>query len=196
MSVKYLYIEFTALIMNKRQMIAIQNRELLLNAAIHIFRQHGINAPLQLIIDQAQLGRATFYRNFTDRRDLVLALMHQALARLEAKATHFSQYPDGFLLLLKSHIHNLPYLTALMEYWRVIESDDPELKQIYVRRNQILQPLIDSAIHHKVCRADLTCQDYALVTALLRASFQGVDEAAQIRLAERAIELLINGIQA
>lgn len=182
--------------MNKRQTIAVQNRELLLDAAIHVFRQHGINAPLQLIIDQAQLGRATFYRNFTDRRDLVLALMHQALARLEQKATHFSQYPDGFILLLKNHVHNLPYLTALMEYWRVIERDDPELQQIYIRRDQILRPLIDTAIQHKICRADLSSQDYALVTALLRASFQGMDEAAQIRLAERAIELLINGIKA
>lgn len=182
--------------MNKRQTIAVQNRELLLDAAIHVFRQHGINAPLQLIIDQAQLGRATFYRNFTDRRDLVLALMYQALARLELKAESFAKYPDGFILLLKNHVHNLPYLTALMEYWRVIEPDDPELQQIYIRRDQILKPLIDTAIEHKICRADLSSQDYALVTALLRASFQGMDEAAQIRLAERAIELLINGIKA
>lgn len=182
--------------MNKRQAAANQNRELLLDAAVEVFRQHGINAPLQLIIDRAQLGRATFYRNFSDRRSLVLALMHQALARLEQKAAYFAHYPDGFILLLKNHVHNLPYLTALMEYWRVIEQSEPELQQIYARRDQILQPLIDTAIQHQLCRPDLTAQDYALVTAILRAAFQGLDESAQIRLAQRAIELLINGIRA
>lgn len=183
-------------IMKKRPSIAQQNRELLLDAAIEVFRQQGINAPLQLIIDRAQLGRATFYRNFADRRSLVLALMHQALERLEERASYFSHYPDGLILLLKNHVYNLPYLTALMEYWRVIERSEPELQQIYARRDQILQPLIDRAIEHKICRADLTSKDYALVTAILRASFQGMDEQEQIQLAERAIELLINGIHA
>ena len=50
--------------MSKRQQLASQNREDLLEAAIHIFRKHGIRSPLQLVIDEAGLGRATFYRNF------------------------------------------------------------------------------------------------------------------------------------
>ena len=102
--------------MSIRQERAAQNRDELLTAAIHVFRLNGINTPLQLIIDEAKVGRATFYRNFSDRRDLVLALMQQALDRLEARARNHAQFEDGFIRLIQDHIYNIPYLTALMEY--------------------------------------------------------------------------------
>lgn len=197
MSVKYIQdlLRYHS-IMLKRQQQAAQNRKDLLEAALTIFRKHGIRAPLQLVIDEASVGRATFYRNFADRRALVIALMEQALCRLEERATQFADRPDGFILLIQNHIHNLPYLTALMEYWRVIERHDPVLVDIYRKRDQILQPLIDRAIAHGICRADLTPKDYGLFTAILRASFQGLTDDEQIKLATRAVELLINGVKA
>ena len=182
--------------MLKRQQQAAQNREDLLAAALKIFREQGIRAPLQLVIDEAGVGRATFYRNFQDRRELVIALMEQALTRLEERAKNYVQYPDGMLQLIQNHVDNLPYLTALMEYWRVIDHDDPALINIYQRRDQILQPLIDKAIAHNICRPDLTTKDYALITGILRASFQGMNEEEQIKLAKRAVDLLINGMKA
>lgn len=185
-----------ATLMSIRQQRAVQNREELLTAAIQVFRTHGINAPLQMVIDEAKVGRATFYRNFADRRALVIALMEQALERLAIKAEEFSQYDDGFIRLIQNHVYNLPYLTALMEYWRVIERNDPIMVDIYARRDAILQPLIDRAIQHGVCRTDLTTKDYAMITAILRTSFQGLTDTEQQLLAQRAIELLLHGIRA
>lgn len=182
--------------MLKRQQQAAQNREDLLAAALKIFREQGIRAPLQLIIDEAGVGRATFYRNFQDRRALVLALMEQALSRLEERAENYLQYPDGMFRLIQNHVDNLPYLTALMEYWRVIDHDDPALINIYQRRDQILQPLIDQAVSNHVCRPDLTTKDYSLITGILRASFQGMNDAEQVKLAKRAVDLLIHGMKA
>lgn len=182
--------------MNTRQQVASQNREELLAAAMQVFRSHGINAPLQLIIDQAQVGRATFYRNFEDRKALVIALMHQALDRLEIKAKSLAQFDDGFIRLIQDHIHNIPYLTALMEYWRVIVQDDPYLQQMYQRRDQILQPLIDQAIATGHCRADFTARDYSMVTSILRAALQSYTDADQEKLAQRAVDLLLNGVRA
>jgi len=182
--------------MSTRQQLAAQNREELLAAAIDVFRMHGINAPLQMIIDQAQVGRATFYRNFADRRELVLALMQQALDGLEMRAQNHAQYPDGFIRLIQDHIYNIPYLTALMEYWRVIERDDPIMVGIYQRRDAILQPLIDTTIANGTCRADFQPGDYAMVTSILRSALQGYTYAEQEKLAKRAVELLLNGIRA
>ncbi|CAM2781747.1 TetR/AcrR family transcriptional regulator [Acinetobacter celticus] len=181
--------------MSIRQERAAQNRDELLTAAIHVFRLHGINAPLQLIIDEAKVGRATFYRNFSDRRDLVLALMQQALDRLEARARNHAQFEDGFIRLIQDHIYNIPYLTALMEYWRVIERNDPAMVSIYQHRDTILQPLIDQAIANGTCRADFSPADYSMVTSILRAALQGYTNAEQERLATRAVELLLDGIR-
>ncbi|ENV18887.1 TetR/AcrR family transcriptional regulator [Acinetobacter guillouiae] len=182
--------------MRIRQKQAAQNREDLLNAALKIFRKQGIRAPLQLVIDEAGVGRATFYRNFKDRHELVIALMEQALTRLDERAKSFSEYPDGLIRLIRNHVENLPYLTALMEYWRVIDRNDPSMVDIYQRRDAILQPLIDQAIAHRICRPDLTSKDYALITGILRASFQGLTDEEQVQLATRAVDLLIDGIKA
>lgn len=182
--------------MLKRQQRAAQNREDLLNAAIIIFRQQGIQAPLQLVIDEAGVGRATFYRNFEDRRALVIALMEQALTRLEERAKKYSEYPDGFIQLIQNHIYNLPNLTALTEYWRVIDRNDPIMVRIYQRRDAILQPLIDQSIANQICRPDLSPKDYAMITSILRSSFQGLGDEEQMDLAKRAVDLLIHGIKA
>lgn len=182
--------------MQKRHKQAAQNREDLLEAAVTIFRKNGIRAPLQMIIDEAQVGRATFYRNFKDRRALVIALMEHSLQLLNERAQYFSQFPDGLIQMIENHVHHLPSLTALMEYWRVIDRNDPIIIQMYDQRNMILKPLIDQAIQHKICRADLTPEDYALITGILRASFQGLTDEEQIKLARRAVELLIHGIKA
>jgi AcrR family transcriptional regulator len=182
--------------MNTRQQLASQNREELLAAAIEVFRVHGINAPLQLIIDEAQVGRATFYRNFSDRRELIVALMQQALDRLEKRAKDYAQYPDGFIRLIENHIENIPDLTALMEYWRVLDMQDSILQSIYERRDEILQPLIDTAIEHGYCRSDFTTRDYSMVTSILRTALQGHTDQDQLKLATRAVDLLLNGIRA
>lgn len=182
--------------MSSRHQQAQHNREELLAAATEVFRHHGIHAPLQLIIDQAQVGRATFYRNFANRRELVIALMQQALDRLENKIQHLSTFDDGFIRLLQDHVQNIPYLTALMEYWRVIVQDDPILEHFYQRRNEMLQPLIDQSIRTGHCRPDFTAQDYSMVTSILRASLQSSTEKDEINRANRAIELLLNGIRA
>ncbi len=56
-------------------------------------------------------------------------------------------------------------------------------------------PLIDKAIEHQLCRPDLTPQDFGMITAILGSSFQGHPASDQVRLAKRAIELLLNGIK-
>ena len=182
--------------MSSRHRLALHNREMLLEAASQIFRLHGIHAPLQLVIDQAQVGRATFYRNFKDRRALVIAMVKQSFDRLEQKAESLAQYDDGFIRLIHEHIYNIPYLIALIEYWRVIVKNDPILDTLFQRRDEILQPLIDKAITTGHCRSDFTTHDYVIVTSILRSAIQEVNESEQLRIAKRAVELLIHGIRA
>ncbi|NEL42881.1 MAG: helix-turn-helix transcriptional regulator, partial [Xanthomonas perforans] len=42
-------------------------RRQILDAADEVFSEHGVNAPLELVVERAGLGRATLYRNFPDR---------------------------------------------------------------------------------------------------------------------------------
>ncbi|MCH7336220.1 TetR/AcrR family transcriptional regulator [Acinetobacter sp. NIPH 2699] len=181
--------------MLNRQQQAAHNRDELLNAAEEIFRTQGIHVPLQAIIDHAGVGRATFYRNFADRRALIAALLEQAITRLEQKAQALQAFDDGFLRLIEAHIEQLPHLIVLIDYWRIIDRHDPIMLNLYERRDKALQPLIDQAIQHQLCRPDLTPQDFGMITAILGSSFQGHTASEQVRLAKRAIQLLLNGIK-
>ena len=93
--------------MSKHLQRAAQNREELLNAAAEMMKTHGIHVPLQIIIDDAGVGRATFYRNFADRKHLIYALLEQSIDHLETRAKYYGQFEDGLFLLLHSHIKNL-----------------------------------------------------------------------------------------
>lgn len=179
--------------MNRRNQ-ALANREDLLNAAEEIFRQHSVHVPLQKIISHAGVGRATFYRNFADRRALIEALLERSITRFEHRTSELSSQPDGLIQLIKTYVHRLPDLILLTEYWRMIDRYDPFMIKIYERRNHALQPLINNAIFHQLCRDDLTPNDFSIITAILGYSFQGHDAEEQEQLAERAIELLLHGI--
>lgn len=181
--------------MARRQQLAAHNRDELLHAAEEIFRTHGVNVPLQMVIDHAGVGRATFYRNFADRKALIEALLEKAIQRLEQRAKDLLGFEDGFIRLLETHVEQLPHLIVLIDYWRIIDRNDPIMLNIYQRRDRALQPLIDQAIKHKLCREDLTPKDFAMITAILGSSFQGHTATDQVELAKRAIELLLNGIK-
>ena len=78
--------------------------------------------------------------------------------------------------------------------FRTIHMDPNE--GFFLNEPRYVQPLIDQAIRYGVCRPDLTTQYYAMITAILRTSFQGLTDTEQQQLAQRAIELLLNGIRA
>ena len=173
---------------------AAKTREDLLEAAVEMFKIHGMSVPLQIIIDHAGVGRATFYRNFTDRKALVYALLEQAVSHLELRAEQYRMYDDGLIRLIKSHVHNLNNLSALMEYWRVLDQHDEVLISLIQHHQQIVQPLIDRAIEKRICRPDFNFEDYRSIVSMLSSSFRGHDETQRIRFASRAVELLLNGI--
>lgn len=63
---------------------AARNREKLVAAAEIVFAQHGAQAPLQLIAEQAGLGRGTLYRHFPDREAIVFAVFEARVIDFES----------------------------------------------------------------------------------------------------------------
>jgi len=63
---------------------AARNRERLLEAALLCFREHGLEVGVSEIAERAGVGRATLFRNFPTKHDLVMAIivdrMREAIA--------------------------------------------------------------------------------------------------------------------
>src|SRR5258708_25777722 len=75
-------------------------RAQLLDAADAVFSEHGVTAPLDLVVERAEVGRATLYRQFPDRRALMLALLERSLDNMRLAAEAMAEDDDAFYKLL------------------------------------------------------------------------------------------------
>ena len=60
-----------------------RNRDLIVETAREVFREHGYNASLDLVAKRAGVGAGTLYRHFPSREDLVNAVMQGWVDRVE-----------------------------------------------------------------------------------------------------------------
>jgi AcrR family transcriptional regulator len=104
----------------------LRTRQRLLAAALELFCRHGIDATsVEAVTEEADLGKGTFYRHFSTKQALLVALVEQAIAQLiksikaaaagqnladalanilGAHATHFTTHKQAFALLFQSGV--------------------------------------------------------------------------------------------
>lgn len=104
------------------------NRERLIVSARALVAQHGVDASLEEIARQAEVGAATLYRNFPTRDDLIRALYELALSELHAVRGEIEAAPTPW--------EGLVVYTERVAEWLVA---DPSLPPI-LRRMAQLEP--------------------------------------------------------
>jgi AcrR family transcriptional regulator len=167
-----------------------QRRRQLLDAADEVFNQHGVHAPLELVIERAGLGRATLYRNFADRAALMEALLDRNLRALQSRARDLAAHPSAFFELLRDAAEHMAASAALVDYWRAMERTHPVVVQAQARTLAIFAPLLRDAVADGSCRADVEEADLALMLNMLSGCQCGETEAERRALSLRAFGLL------
>lgn len=166
-------------------------RDQILDAADAVFSRHGVTAPLDLVVAQAGVGRATLYRNFPDRAALMDALLDRSLSSLEASAGNADLFA-----LLEQVAQCIVASPAVTDYWRAVEAGHPLAKEGRERLARLFRAPLAAAIKRGACRPDLKPGDIVLVCGMLGAALRGATPAQQRSLARRAIELVQGGISA
>lgn len=174
---------------------AVTRRAQLLDAADAVFTAHGVNAPLELIVEQAGVGRATLYRQFPDRQAILLALMERSVDRLHAKAQSLSDQPDGFFQLLSYLAERIVHSPAMSDYWRTTDLNDPRFAPMRQRVVQTFAPALALAQAHHLVRNDVQARDIPLLSGMLGAALRGSNDAERLRLARQALALIRRGLQ-
>lgn len=171
-----------------------RHRQVLLKAAREVFLLQGITAPLELVIEQSGLGRATLYRHFPDRASLALAV---GLETLDSLALYAATNQDSdvslqdlFEQLVRSQTAN-PFLA---DVWRVASSRADEVCQLIDRFCALFEAPVRQAIADGTCRPDLKPADMFLIVAMLGASNREPDSDARQRMVERMKELIGDGL--
>lgn len=164
-------------------------RDQILDAADAVFSRHGVTAPLDLVVAQAGVGRATLYRNFPDRAALMDALLDRSLSTLEANAGGADLFA-----LLEQVAQCIVASPAVTDYWRAVDAGHPLDKEGRERLARLFRAPLAAAIKSGACRPDLKPGDIVLVCGMLGAALRGSSAAQQRSLARRAIELVRGGI--
>jgi AcrR family transcriptional regulator len=161
------------------------NREALLTAAIELFGRCGPNAPYEDVAEAAGVGRATLYRHFPTREDLLVAIFDGTLDRLELLAETFEPGPGRFGRLFDACVleqkRNLPLLEL------ATRSTPPRERARLRRRFAALfgEPLREAQAAG-VATHGTSAEDVRLVLMMLSALLGPASAAGDT---ERAIEL-------
>ncbi len=181
--------------MSKLRKDAEENRSEILAAADLVFAAHGVTAPLDLICQKAAVGRATLYRHFPDRHHLIVALLEQGIEETAAKAIELGDQDDAFFVLLRFHAERIHARSSLVDYWRVLDRNAPEVQRVRERFYRIFSPLIVRAVAAGACRPDIQVEDVTLLVSMLGSALRGRTAEEQGRLSLRAFELIIKGLR-
>lgn len=181
--------------MSKLRKDAEENRAVILEAADLVFASHGITVPLDLVCQQAGVGRATLYRHFPDRHHLIVALLERGIEETAAKAVELGDRDDAFFVLLRFHAERIHARSSLIDYWRVLDRNAPEVRRVRERFHQIFLPLIFRAVEAGTCRPDVQVEDVTLLVSMLGSALRGRSADEQARLSLRAFELIIEGLR-
>ena len=179
--------------MNTDRSDARRHRLTLLDAASRVFLEHGVTAPLEMVIEMSGLGRATLYRHFPDRASLVLALLDESLDRLEAFTARGDPGSPAFLDMIRYLCDVLVSNPALADFWRV-DRRSPERIERADRFCAIFERSMLAGIADGTLRPDLRRNDILLMMAMLGTVVREPDADARRVMIERMVDLILSGI--
>ena len=172
-----------------------RNVDVLLRAAMTVFAELGVDAPMRTIAAKAGVGVGTLYRHFPQRSDLIKAIIRREVdACVEAASTLAAAHKPGEAL--SSWMLCLIDLVATKRgLGPALHSGDPAYQALpdYVlgQLTPALRGLLDAAAAAGIIRADVDASE--LLFAALRLAMPA--STGDIAQARRMVALLVDGLR-
>ena len=172
-----------------------RNGDALLRAAMAVFADLGVDAPMRTIAARAGVGVGTLYRHFPQRSDIIKAIIRREVdACVDAAATLGATQTPGEALA--AWMQRLVDLAATKRgLGPALHSGDPSLASLpdYVlgQLTPALRALLHAAVAVGAIRADVDAGELLLAGLRLAAPASDGD-AAQAR---RMVSLLVDGLR-
>jgi AcrR family transcriptional regulator len=151
---------------------AARNRERILIAAQHVFSERGLEASVADVAREAGVGKATVFRSYPTKDDLIAAIACEPVRWVEQLVTEALEQPDAWVAfkdvlgdLAHRHATDLTHLEALARV-----TDSALLTQAREATYTAFRRLMDKAKEQGAMRADATPDD-------IRTLFHGVTHA-------------------
>jgi AcrR family transcriptional regulator len=171
-----------------------RNLDAVLCAAMAVFAEDGVDAPMRSIAAKAGVGIATLYRHFPQRSDLIRAVIQREVdaCAQAAAALIVAQTPGEALASWMQHLVDL--VATKRGLGQALHSGDPAYQSLpdYVlgQLNPALRSLLDAATAAGAIRADVDARELLLAGMRLAAPASDGD----VGQARRMMALLVDGL--
>ena len=167
----------------------------LLQAAMEVFAESGVDAPVREIAERAGVGLGTVYRHFPQRSDLIVAVFKSQMdACADAASVIASKYEPGEALARWMQRY-VDFIATKRGLAAALHSGDPAYSALpgYFdnRLRPALRTLLDAAVRAKVVRPAIEADDLLRAVATLCHGAHGEEPA----YARKMVELLVDGLR-
>ncbi|GAA2234619.1 MULTISPECIES: TetR/AcrR family transcriptional regulator [Kitasatospora] len=178
---------------------ASRNRERIIVAAREAFVEFGADVPLDEIARRAGVGNATLYRNFPDRRELILHVTLSVLTNVVGHAeAAMAEEADTFQAVrrfaLAAARERIGALCPLLSDH--IDRCDPELAASRLRLTQVVTELVARAQRAGRLRPDVAVGDFVVVLTQLTRPLPGSGCLAMDGFVQRHLQIFLDGLEA
>ena len=174
---------------------AARNLRSLLQAAIDVFAQSGVDAPVREIAERAGVGVGTFYRHFPQRADLILAVLKSQIDDCADAAAGFAaEYEPGEALdrWIQRYIDFIITKRGLSS---ALQSDSAAFAAVpeyfYGRLRPALASLLQAAVEHGAIRPGYQADELLRAVATLCKAYPDSDPAETRKM----VALLVDGLR-
>lgn len=172
---------------------AAENRQRLIDAAGDAFAAHGLQAGVEQIAQQADVGMGTLYRHFPTKQALIDELVGATRRQLLARAEQAAKLPDGqglAALIYAAGELQAAQSGCLAQLWRQSEAEQGAVAAF---RRIVAEQLV-LAKQHGLARPELTPTDISLAMWALRGVIEMTRNTAPLAW-RRYLEVHIAGLR-
>jgi AcrR family transcriptional regulator len=178
-----------------RRVDATRNQRALLRAAMDVFNESGVDAPVRQIADRAGVGVGTLYRNFPQRADLIVAVLKSQIDDCADAATSIvGAYPpeEALARWVDRYVEFIMTKRGLSNALQAEGGTHASLHDyFYGRLAPPLAALLQTAVERGVIRTGYTAEELLrAIATLCKATPEGsMDETRKM------VKLLIDGLR-
>jgi len=174
-----------------------RNRRALIDAAIEVFGERGLDATVSEVAHRAGVGQGTAFRHFPSKEHLIAATVRDMIDRITATATELLDEPDP-LLALRELLHAGSQMMISNQGFKDATANSPVLEdpQVHAGHEHLLEVaglLLARAQDAGAIRVDITAEDIPLLLCAISATDIPRREE-QPALWERYFEIVFSGI--
>ena len=177
----------------KRRADFAENRLRILSAAEDVFVERGVGAPLDAIAQRAGVGRATFFRHFSDRRALINEMLDMFLDKLEEASAGLAPTGQSIFAITRVMFDEMMHYAPIADFLRAQGREDPVLLAAIDRFQALLRPHVTRAVEAGTVRADLRESDIVIFAVMLAAATTTPNIGPDGR--RTAYDLMLRGLQ-